>query len=112
MVTTCSNALDSMHTQLTTSSVGTGRLGVKWSRSQIRALDKKNLLFERKKNGEISNVIEEVSRQLNLEVDSVFVQELLDFHNQELTMDELTEMHEQGQNIEEFRVFRPSSIRR
>ncbi|GFX23885.1 hypothetical protein TNCV_1789161 [Trichonephila clavipes] len=28
MVTTCSNALDSMNTRLTTLSVGTGRLGV------------------------------------------------------------------------------------
>ncbi|GFW92817.1 hypothetical protein TNCV_1736101 [Trichonephila clavipes] len=40
MVTTCSNALDSMNTYLTTSSVGSGRLGVKWSRSQARELDK------------------------------------------------------------------------
>ncbi|GFU85767.1 hypothetical protein TNCV_1791231 [Trichonephila clavipes] len=39
MATTCSNALDSLKTRLMTSSVGTGRLGVKWSRSQARALD-------------------------------------------------------------------------
>ncbi|GFV50380.1 tigger transposable element-derived protein 1 [Trichonephila clavipes] len=47
---------------------------------------------------EISNVTEEVvdlARQTNLEVDSDDVQELLDSHNQELTMDELIEMHEQ-----------------
>ncbi|GFV58094.1 ras-specific guanine nucleotide-releasing factor RalGPS2 [Trichonephila clavipes] len=40
MVTTCSNALDSMNTQLSTSPVGIGRLGVKLSRNQARALDK------------------------------------------------------------------------
>ncbi|GFX58135.1 hypothetical protein TNCV_4048931 [Trichonephila clavipes] len=33
MATTCSNALDSMNTWLTTFSGGTGKLGVKWSRS-------------------------------------------------------------------------------
>ncbi|GFX26851.1 hypothetical protein TNCV_1840241 [Trichonephila clavipes] len=38
--TTCSTALDLMNTLLTTSSVGTGWFGVKWSRSQARALDK------------------------------------------------------------------------
>ncbi|GFT34157.1 hypothetical protein TNCV_4385501 [Trichonephila clavipes] len=32
--TTCSNALDSMYTRLTTSSIRTWSLGVKWSRSQ------------------------------------------------------------------------------
>ncbi|GFV34838.1 hypothetical protein TNCV_1451421 [Trichonephila clavipes] len=41
LATTCSNALDSMNTRLTTSSVGTGRLGVKWSRRQTRRLDEK-----------------------------------------------------------------------
>ncbi|GFT58497.1 hypothetical protein TNCV_1249871 [Trichonephila clavipes] len=40
MVTTCSNALDSINNRLTTSSVDTGRFGVEWSRSQARALDK------------------------------------------------------------------------
>ncbi|GFX93768.1 hypothetical protein TNCV_1589441 [Trichonephila clavipes] len=48
---------------------------------------------------EISNVIEEVvdlARQINLEVDSDDVQELLDSHNQELPIEK---MHEQ--NIEE-----------
>ncbi|GFU79003.1 hypothetical protein TNCV_308441 [Trichonephila clavipes] len=40
MTTTCSNAQDSKNTRLTTSTVGTGKLGVKWSRSQARALDK------------------------------------------------------------------------
>ncbi|GFW81349.1 hypothetical protein TNCV_376971 [Trichonephila clavipes] len=46
---------------------------------------------------EIGNVIEEVVdlvRKLNLELDSDNVQELLDFHNLELAMDELIEMHE------------------
>ncbi|GFV47394.1 uncharacterized protein TNCV_4830501 [Trichonephila clavipes] len=34
IATTCSNALDSMNTRLTTSSVSTGRLGVKWSEAK------------------------------------------------------------------------------
>ncbi|GFV73447.1 hypothetical protein TNCV_3389631 [Trichonephila clavipes] len=55
------------------------------------------LLFEKKENFEIGNVIEEVARQTNIVDDSVFVQELMDSHNQELRMDELTEMQEQEQ---------------
>ncbi|GFW82791.1 hypothetical protein TNCV_3493611 [Trichonephila clavipes] len=39
--------------------------------------------------------------QINLEVDSDCVQELQDSRNQELTIDELIEMHEQEQDIEE-----------
>ncbi|GFU10072.1 hypothetical protein TNCV_557801 [Trichonephila clavipes] len=39
-------------------------------------------------------------RQINLEVDNDDVQELLDSHNQELTVNELIEMHEQQQGIE------------
>ncbi|GFY25199.1 hypothetical protein TNCV_2483201 [Trichonephila clavipes] len=46
-------------------------------------------------------------KQINLEADSDDVQELLDFHNQELTMDELIHMHEQQQNIEEFESLNP-----
>ncbi|GFW50604.1 hypothetical protein TNCV_2889061 [Trichonephila clavipes] len=45
---------------------------------------------------EIGNVIEEVvnlARQINLEVDSDDVQELLDSQHQELAIDELVEMH-------------------
>ncbi|GFX18012.1 hypothetical protein TNCV_1576911 [Trichonephila clavipes] len=48
---------------------------------------------------EIDNVIEEVvdlTRQITLEVDSDDVQKLFDFHNMELIVDELIEMHEQG----------------
>ncbi|GFS72524.1 hypothetical protein TNCV_2116551 [Trichonephila clavipes] len=62
----------------------------------------------RKKNGkigEIGNAIEEaadLARQINLEADSDDVQKLLDSHNQELTVDELIEMHELEQDIEEF----------
>ncbi|GFT89682.1 hypothetical protein TNCV_3137691 [Trichonephila clavipes] len=47
---------------------------------------------------EIGNFIEEVvdlARQINSEVDSDDVQELLDSHYQELTIDELVEIHEQ-----------------
>ncbi|GFY24288.1 hypothetical protein TNCV_1013371 [Trichonephila clavipes] len=40
MTTTCSKALGSLNTRLMTSSVDTGKLGVKWSRSQARVLDK------------------------------------------------------------------------
>ncbi|GFT99587.1 hypothetical protein TNCV_114671 [Trichonephila clavipes] len=40
MTTTFSNALNSMNTRLTALSVGTGRLGVKWPRSQAWVLDK------------------------------------------------------------------------
>ncbi|GFX53434.1 hypothetical protein TNCV_4652241 [Trichonephila clavipes] len=40
-------------------------------------------------------------RQINLEVDSVFFQDFLDFHNQKLTVDELIDMHQQEQGIEE-----------
>ncbi|GFV85897.1 hypothetical protein TNCV_1422001 [Trichonephila clavipes] len=39
MATTCSKALDLMNTRLTKPSVGNERLGVKWPRSQARALD-------------------------------------------------------------------------
>ncbi|GFV46239.1 hypothetical protein TNCV_261901 [Trichonephila clavipes] len=46
-------------------------------------------------------------RKINLEVDSEDVQELLDSHNQELTMDQLIEMHEQEQDIEEFESLDP-----
>ncbi|GFU89628.1 hypothetical protein TNCV_4599411 [Trichonephila clavipes] len=41
-----------------------------------------------------------IATQINLEVDSDDVQELLDYHNKELAMDELIEVHEQEQNIE------------
>ncbi|GFV06008.1 hypothetical protein TNCV_3142991 [Trichonephila clavipes] len=52
---------------------------------------------------EIGNVIEGVDlvMQLNLEVDRGDIQELLDSHNQELTIDELLEMPQPEQNIEE-----------
>ncbi|GFW77722.1 hypothetical protein TNCV_134131 [Trichonephila clavipes] len=42
-----------------------------------------------------------LTKQINLEVDSDGVQKLLDFHNQELTIDELIEMDEQKQDIED-----------
>ncbi|GFT87831.1 hypothetical protein TNCV_799411 [Trichonephila clavipes] len=40
-------------------------------------------------------------------VDSDYVQELLDFHNQELTLDELIDMHGQEQDIEELEFLDP-----
>ncbi|GFU60968.1 hypothetical protein TNCV_3372841 [Trichonephila clavipes] len=56
----------------------------------------------------IGNLIEEVvdsTSQINLEVNSDNVQELLDSHCQELAIDELTEMHEQA--IEELESLDP-----
>ncbi|GFY32703.1 hypothetical protein TNCV_4638091 [Trichonephila clavipes] len=53
---------------------------------------------------DIGNLFEEVvnfAKQINLEVDSDDIQQLLDSHNKELTMDELIEMHEQAQDSEE-----------
>ncbi|GFT21881.1 hypothetical protein TNCV_3179791 [Trichonephila clavipes] len=40
MATTWSTAPNSLNTRLTMTSIGTGTLGVKWSRSQAWALDK------------------------------------------------------------------------
>ncbi|GFW69370.1 transposable element Tc3 transposase [Trichonephila clavipes] len=63
-----------------------------------------NLILSMPRRFEIDNVSEEVddiARQKNLEVDSHDVQKLLNSHNHKLTMDELIEMHEQEQDIEE-----------
>ncbi|GFW27765.1 hypothetical protein TNCV_766461 [Trichonephila clavipes] len=63
-----------------------------------------------KKNGKISNVIEEVvdiARQINLDVDSKEFKVLRNSHNQDLTMDELIEMQEQAQHIEELKSLDP-----
>ncbi|GFX96116.1 hypothetical protein TNCV_2290061 [Trichonephila clavipes] len=46
-------------------------------------------------------------RQINLKVDSDDVQDLLDFRNQELTIDVLVEMHENEQDIEELKSLNP-----
>ncbi|GFT23363.1 hypothetical protein TNCV_2016461 [Trichonephila clavipes] len=49
------------------------------------------------KPDEIGNFIEDIvdfGREINLEVNSDEVQELQDSHHQELTVDELIEMHE------------------
>ncbi|GFW57976.1 hypothetical protein TNCV_2741221 [Trichonephila clavipes] len=65
-----------------------------------------NLLFKNYKTRlpvENGNVIEkavDLVRQMNLELVSDDVQELLDCHNQEQTIDEFTDMHQQ--DIEEF----------
>ncbi|GFV30653.1 hypothetical protein TNCV_1777061 [Trichonephila clavipes] len=62
--------------------------------SSIRLLLEENA---KKKGENIGNVMKEVvdhARQINLELDSDDVQELLDSHYQELTMDHLIEMHE------------------
>ncbi|GFT25061.1 hypothetical protein TNCV_179731 [Trichonephila clavipes] len=59
---------------------------------------------------EIGNLIDEVINlacQINVEVNSDDVQDLLDSHNKELTMDELVEMHEQKQDIEELKSSDP-----
>ncbi|GFX60606.1 uncharacterized protein TNCV_3061791 [Trichonephila clavipes] len=60
------------------------------------------------KIGEIAYAIEifiELARQINLKVNSDDIPELLNFHNHELTIDELIEMHKQKQDIEEERRF-------
>lgn len=52
----------------------------------------------------IDKVVVEVvdlARQINLEVDSGDIQELLDLLNQALTVDEIIEMREQDQDVEE-----------
>ncbi|GFX49147.1 hypothetical protein TNCV_5041411 [Trichonephila clavipes] len=61
----------------------------------------------RPSRGKIGDEIEvvDLSRQINLAVDSDDVQELPDFHNQELTTDELIEMQEQ--DIEELESLDP-----
>ncbi|GFU16094.1 tigger transposable element-derived protein 1 [Trichonephila clavipes] len=62
------------------------------------------------KPDEIGNVIEEVvdfSGQINLEVDSNDIQELFESLNQELTINELIEMHEQEHEIEELESLDP-----
>ncbi|GFW04232.1 hypothetical protein TNCV_2669971 [Trichonephila clavipes] len=55
--------------------------------------------------GEGQRQTNETTQQINLEVNSADVPELLDSHYQELTIDELTEMHEQ--DIEELESFDP-----
>lgn len=53
---------------------------------------------------QIDSIIEEVvdiAKQLNLEVDNDDVQELLDSHNQELTIDEVIEMRKYEQDIDQ-----------
>ncbi|GFW83052.1 hypothetical protein TNCV_4604791 [Trichonephila clavipes] len=52
---------------------------------------------------EMGHVIEEIvdlDRQINLQVESDEDRELLDSHNQELTIDELIKVHERDQDIE------------
>ncbi|GFW20887.1 hypothetical protein TNCV_1051081 [Trichonephila clavipes] len=60
-----------------------------------------------------ANLIEEFvdrDRQKKLEMDSDEVQELLKINNQELTTDELIEMHEQEQDIEELQSLNPVQL--
>ncbi|GFW78237.1 hypothetical protein TNCV_137061 [Trichonephila clavipes] len=59
---------------------------------------------------EIGNLNEEIvyfSRQISLKKDSDVVQKLLDSYNQELTIDDLTEMHETEQEIEQIEYLDP-----
>ncbi|GFV33153.1 uncharacterized protein TNCV_2768711 [Trichonephila clavipes] len=59
---------------------------------------------------EIGPLIEEVislARQINLEVNSYSIQELLDSCNQKLTINKPIEMHEQERDIEELKVLDP-----
>ncbi|GFV97613.1 hypothetical protein TNCV_2041211 [Trichonephila clavipes] len=51
--------------------------------------------------------IVDLAKKINLEVDKDDVQELLDSHNQEMTMNEHIEMHEKEQDIEELESLDP-----
>ncbi|GFX07676.1 histone-lysine N-methyltransferase SETMAR [Trichonephila clavipes] len=67
------------------------------------------------KPGEIGNGIEEVidlTIQINLEGDLGDVQEILDSHNQELTIDGLIKMHEHDQDIEELESLDPEQSKK
>ncbi|GFX84274.1 hypothetical protein TNCV_3976191 [Trichonephila clavipes] len=79
---------------------------VQCGRGSIRNISRPAVkaLSEYKEIIEIGNVIEEVVcliSEINLEVDSDDVQELLDSHYQKLTIDELIEMSVHEQDIEE-----------
>ncbi|GFW69963.1 hypothetical protein TNCV_1404161 [Trichonephila clavipes] len=81
-------------------------------RNVRREIAFKNRIFARRKKndkiGEIGNVSEEVVdlvRQINLEVNSNDVQELLNSYNQELTIDELIKTLEQ--DIEKLESLKP-----
>ncbi|GFW79332.1 uncharacterized protein TNCV_2477391 [Trichonephila clavipes] len=66
--------------------------------------------IKRKELGEIGNLIEDdvdFARQINLGVDCDVVEELLDSHNLELTIDELIEIHEKEQDIAELESVDP-----
>ncbi|GFX52546.1 hypothetical protein TNCV_4325621 [Trichonephila clavipes] len=54
-------------------------------------------------NGEVVNL----ARQITLKVDSNDIQELLHFHNQEMTIHDLIEEHKQEQDIEELESVDP-----
>ncbi|GFV73988.1 hypothetical protein TNCV_5108291 [Trichonephila clavipes] len=49
--------------------------------------------------GQVTGEVVDRDGHINLEVDSDDIQELLDSHNEELTMDQLIEMHQQEQDI-------------
>ncbi|GFT85723.1 putative DD41D transposase [Trichonephila clavipes] len=62
-----------------------------------------------------ANSIEEIvdlARQINLEVNSVGIQEPLDCHNQEMRINEIIEMYEQEQDIEELESLDPVQFNR
>ncbi|GFW85420.1 tigger transposable element-derived protein 1 [Trichonephila clavipes] len=58
-------------------------------------------------NKPVLGEVVDLSGQINLEVDSDDVQDLLDFHNQKLTMDLLLDMHKQQHVIEELESLYP-----
>ncbi|GFS78488.1 hypothetical protein TNCV_3147441 [Trichonephila clavipes] len=51
-----------------------------------------------------------LARKINFELYSDDVLELLDFHNQELTIDELIEMYEQELDVEELEFLNPVQL--
>ncbi|GFU59771.1 hypothetical protein TNCV_4467661 [Trichonephila clavipes] len=64
-------------------------------------------LFGTQENVFILNDLTKCTHLIGISGYSDDVQELLDFHNQELTIDELIEMHEQEQDMEELESLDP-----
>ncbi|GFW26588.1 hypothetical protein TNCV_1165221 [Trichonephila clavipes] len=72
---------------------------VSWK--QFNVLDAVKSVIEPNEIGNMIEIVADFTKQINLEMDGDDVQELLDSHNQEFTIDELIEMPEQEQAIEE-----------
>ncbi|GFX27604.1 RNase H domain-containing protein [Trichonephila clavipes] len=79
-----------------------------WSPQILVSVDRHHKLVP--ESDEIVNLNEEavdLARQIKLEVNNDDVQELMDSHHQELTIDELIEVYEQEQDIKELKCLDP-----